>query len=372
MGSPLSGSLSNIFVHLMEKVVITKFMKEKTIVSWVRYADDVLCICRKDSVNTILTKINGWDKKLNFTVEKLSNNQIKFLDLNVFLENDTIKFRKIFKKGLDTIFTNFKLSVSPYKYKVNNIFTQLHRTRDCCSDEEQFSMALDELREIFARNSYPHKLISEKISTFLLNDEKPPRAENIHTFTLDYNSHRVDTYAKNLVKKIKKFTPDFLVNTSFRSIKISNIYSYTFKPKIDKFDTANCVYHFRCACNLDYYGQCKRQLKVRIREHQQPSRKQAICLHISKCETYKRQYKFFRQPNNDPNITVSQLEIEKYNSQLSNEKLLFEYFKSHFKIVQKNFRSKRHRMAAEAFYIRMNQPKLNEQKEQELFQLFGK
>jgi hypothetical protein len=151
-----------------------------------------------------------------------------------------------------------------------------------------------------------------------------------------------------------------------------HVYSYTFKPKIDKFDTANCVYHFRCACNLEYYGQCKRQLKVRIREHQQPSRKQAICLHISKCETYKRQYKFFRQPNNDPNITVSQLEIEKYNSQLSNEKLQFEYFKSHFKIVQKNFRSKRHRMAAEAFYIRMNRPKLNEQKEQELFQLFGK
>ena len=81
---------------------------------------------------------------------------------------------------------------------------------------------------------------------------------------------------------------------------------------------------------------------------------------------------FFRQQNNDPNITVSQLEIEKYNSQLSNEKLLFEYFKSHFKIVQKNFRSKTHRLAAEAFYIKMNRPKLNEQKEQELFQLFGK
>ena len=71
-------------------------------------------------------------------------------------------------------------------------------------------------------------------------------------------------------------------------------------------------------------------------------------------------------------MTVSQLKIEKHNSQLSNDALEFEYFKSHFKIVQKNFRYKAHRMAAEAFYIQMNRPKLNKQKEQEFFKLFGK
>ena len=123
------------------------------------------------------------------------NNQIKFLDSNIFLENKIIKFRKIFKKGIDTVFTNFKLSISPYKYKVNNIFTQLHRTRDSCSDQEQFLLALDELREIFARNSYPRKIVEEKIQKFFQDDQKPPRPENIHSFTLDYNSHQVTHYA---------------------------------------------------------------------------------------------------------------------------------------------------------------------------------
>ena len=88
------------------------------------------------------------------------------------------------------------------------------------------------------------------------------------------------------MKKIKNFTPDFSINTCFRSIKISNIYSCTFKPKIEKFETAYCVYHFRCNCNLDYYGQCKRKLKVRIREHNQPSRKSSIWLHISSCQKF--------------------------------------------------------------------------------------
>ena len=113
------------------------------------------------------------------------------------------------RKGIDTVFTNFKLSISPYKYKVNNIFTQLHRTRDSCSDQEQFLLALDELREIFARNSYPRKIVEEKIQKFFQDDQKPPRPENSHFFTLDYNSHQVAHYAKKLVKKIKNFTPDF-------------------------------------------------------------------------------------------------------------------------------------------------------------------
>ena len=138
MGSSLSGALSNIFVSLMEKSVLPKLIKNKEIVSWIRYADDVICICKKDTVSNILTKINGWDQNLNFTVEKIDNNQIKFLDSNIFLENKIIKFRKIFKKGIDTVFTNFNLSISPYKYKVNNIFTQLHRTRDSYPNQEQF------------------------------------------------------------------------------------------------------------------------------------------------------------------------------------------------------------------------------------------
>ena len=154
MGSPLLGALSNVFIHLMEKTVVNNLIKDKTIIHWQRFADDVFCICEKDSITKIQNNINAWDKNLTFTVEKFENNEIKFLDSRIFIENDKIKFRKFFKKGEDTVITNFKLSVSPYKYKVNNIFTQLHRCRDCSSDNEQFLIALNELRTIFARNSF--------------------------------------------------------------------------------------------------------------------------------------------------------------------------------------------------------------------------
>ena len=286
MGSKLSGALSNLFIHLMEETVVSKLIKNKTIIHWQRFADDVLCICEKDSVDLILNKINAWDKNLNFKVEKLQNNEIKFLDSRIFLENKLLKFRKFFKRDENTVITNFSQSVSPYKYKVNNIFTQLHRTRDCSSDEEQFSIALNELRTIFANNSYPSRLVESKIAIFFINDKKPPRLEKINSFCLDYNSHMVDIIAKKLVKKMKNFAPDFSINTCYRSIKISNIYSYTFKPKIELMETANCIYHFQCECASNYIGQSKRRLRVRAGEHQQKCRKTSIYGHIISCKRY--------------------------------------------------------------------------------------
>ena len=137
MGSSLSPSLSNIFVDILEKSVIPKFLKTKEIIHWSRFADDIMCICKKNSVEKIFQKLNSFDHRLKFTIEKMCENKIKFLDCKIFIENSKIKFRKIFKKGLDTVFTNYQHDISPLKYK-HNLFTQFHRTRDCCSNNEQF------------------------------------------------------------------------------------------------------------------------------------------------------------------------------------------------------------------------------------------
>ena len=244
MGSSLSPSFSNIFVDLLEKSIIPKFLKSKKIIHWSRFADDILCICERSSINEIFSKINNYDHRLSFTINKMVNNEILFLDCKIFLEDSKIKYRKFFKKGLDTVYTNYQHSLSPLKYK-HNIFTQLHRTRNCCSDQEQFEKSLDDLRIIFSRNSYPSWLIEQKIKKFLEDDQKPPRETQFHTFCLDYNSHRVDFYAKQIIKKMKRITPDIKINLCYRSRKIHQLYSYTYKPiPKDIFSCTNCVYKF--------------------------------------------------------------------------------------------------------------------------------
>ena len=92
MGSPSSSSMSDIFLNLMETTLIEKFIRNKEIIHWSRYVDDILVICYKNSVKNILEKINGYDHRLNFTDENMANNKLKFLDMELFIDNSKIKF----------------------------------------------------------------------------------------------------------------------------------------------------------------------------------------------------------------------------------------------------------------------------------------
>ena len=56
-----------------------------------------------------------------------------------------------------------------------------------------------------------------------------------------------------------------------------------------------------------------------------------------------------KKPNNDQNLTVQQLEAEKLKLGITKDQVKLDFFQSHFKIIQKNFRSKQHRMDAELF-----------------------
>ena len=56
MGSPLSSLLSNLYVNMMEQRIVKNFEKSGVILCWLRFADDVLCVCKKSSVNIILTE----------------------------------------------------------------------------------------------------------------------------------------------------------------------------------------------------------------------------------------------------------------------------------------------------------------------------
>ena len=102
------------------------------------------------------------------------------------------------KDGEKTVITNYKHNVSAKKYICGNILTQLHRQKDCSSDDELFLEILDEMREIFSRNSYPSALVESKIRLFLENREKPDREKPNHTVTLNYTSPTIEQYMKKL------------------------------------------------------------------------------------------------------------------------------------------------------------------------------
>ena len=230
----------------------------------------------------------------------------------------------------------------------------LHRERDCCSNDYLFKHSLKELREVLLKNSYPPKLIDSKIRIFLANDQKPERPERVHTLCLDFNAFSMESYVNSLLKKMQKLIPTFHVNVAYKTKTVSSLFSTNSKAPIPVQETSNVCYQFQCACSSTYIGHTSRTLTDRAREHQRQSQGKAIFWHIETCQEY--QEALIRwQKNTVPDTS---------------KKKNFQFLISHFKILEKSFRSKFQRERAEAFYIRVKRPDLNDQKDHELFKLF--
>ena len=110
------------------------------------------------------------------------------------------------------------------------------------------------------------------------------------------------------------------------------------------------IYQFNCECSSHYIGQSSRPLLERLKEHQQPSRAKDIYYHILKCPLYQEKLKLSTVP-----LT---------------QKSTFNFFKKHFKIIRKGFKSRNELIRTEAFYIRVKKPDLNDQKDHNFFKLF--
>jgi hypothetical protein len=92
------------------------------------------------------------------------NNLIKFLDIDIFLNQDEkIEFKKYRKNSVDTVICNFEQSISGPKYQKGSILTNIHREFDTSSFQENILETLEELKEVYSQNSYPSALLNSKI-----------------------------------------------------------------------------------------------------------------------------------------------------------------------------------------------------------------
>ena len=143
MGSSISSCIANIYVYLMEKNIVKNYIESGKLVTYHRYADDVILIIRKNALRSFLKEINSYDQGLKFTLEEMnSDDEITFLDSKIYIIDGILEFTKFRRRGRLTVISNFKHSVMPMKYLKGNIFTALNRGRDACSTHEIFLNSL--------------------------------------------------------------------------------------------------------------------------------------------------------------------------------------------------------------------------------------
>ena len=354
MGGKLSSAMSNIFLNIMEKNTIKKFIDQKTLIFYGRYVDDCLLVVRKRSKNLILTEMNNFDPFLKFTSEEMHNNCIKFLDTNVIISNNKLELKQFFKH--DNVVINYKKAVSPLQYKNSCLIGEIYGANNSTSNNNNRELALLNLKNTFLNNAYPEKLINSKINeiknrNFLANPNKALREAdrnnpdlNFFTLSLPFTSHRCSKIASNLKKILSKYTPNYRLNVCFKTITLENIILPRLKAQKSWMLIPNSVYLFTCECQIEtYVGQTRKILKSRIFQHGSAKRHSNIYNHTSQCEIFlnARQNKYGIAPN-DTQCRSFLLE--------------------HFKCLKSNLANWHERMGYESLCITQLQPTLNKQK----------
>ena len=111
--------------------------------------------------------------------------------------------------------------------------------------------------------------------------------------------------------------------------------------------------------NVNYFTEPENINKRAMQQKKFPFH--GIYHHITNCVCYKSNLKDYLE--NYENL-AGPLKITKF--QMKNE-----FYQTHFKIVQKNFRTTTERLQSEAYHIRINRPDLNDQTEsRKYFKLF--
>ena len=222
MGSKLSSSLANIFCHMFETTIIQPEIENKNLVGYWRYVDDVLVIVKKGYKDTLLDKLNNFDKNLKFTTESMENGRLNFLDTTIILETGSLHLEQFRKPAASDCVVNFKKSISPKNYKWSNFIGEIHRANNTTSTVAARDIAIENTKQIFLKNEFPLAIMDQKIfeiknRNFAPSEYKLIREQERQNPELEFHT--------------KQVTPNFRLNIVFSTIKQESIILPRMKPK---------------------------------------------------------------------------------------------------------------------------------------------
>jgi len=89
MGSPISGTIAEVFLQHLEHIHIRPLLQDKRILLYTRYVDDILIIYDTETTShDFLTQhTNTMHSNLQFTPKLESSGHINFLDLTIVRRN---------------------------------------------------------------------------------------------------------------------------------------------------------------------------------------------------------------------------------------------------------------------------------------------
>ena len=275
-GSPLALSLANAFLCHHETKGLNDCPEKFKPVFYKRYVHDIFVLFKRpEHVKPFVDYMNSKHKSINFSFETKKDDQMPFLNVNVFRENRKFVTNVYGKETFTGVYTNFS-SFIPLEHKFRLVYTLLHRCFCLVSNMPKFYFEFEKLKEILLSNGYSNNFIDKCISKFMnkLYIKKPvmltvPKKQ-LH-LVLPFMGKMSALVKPALARSLHKRLPFCKVKIVF---KTSNRWknSFSFKDVVPEPLRSCQIYNFTCgSCNASYIGKTFRHMKVRVSEHQEVS-----------------------------------------------------------------------------------------------------
>ncbi|UYV63119.1 hypothetical protein LAZ67_2003187 [Cordylochernes scorpioides] len=226
---------------------------------WRRYVDDILCICKTDLEETILSTLNSYNPNLSFTMEKEQGHIIPFLDILIIRTPASFHTTVYYKNSSTPTYTHF-YSFCPIVHKINIVKTLTRRLHTHCSLPIFKTTEKARIISHLTAASYPLTFINKH--TYSPAPSNPPPVFRT-TCMLPYSP---------LTVSISRLIRPFGIRTFF--INTPSIHSLLRHPitktstQLSPLDSSGAVYSVSCEhCSATYVGETGRTVAIRMSEH---------------------------------------------------------------------------------------------------------
>ena len=317
MGSPLGPTLANAFLSHYEKIWLKDCPLEFKPVVYRRYVDDIFVLFKShEHLPSFVNYMNSKHRNMKFTSEYENSNSFSFLDVKVTRCEDGFSTSIFRKPTFSGVFTNFDSFIF-HSYKIGLIHTLLFRCFTICSNMKNFHLEIEKLRNIFKNNNYPASVIDLSIKTFLNKIYVPKRLvatvpKKDLTIVLPFLGNFSMNLRNRILKIFNKTLPQCSIKVIFQSKNRLETF-FRFKDSIPLALRSHLIYKYTCSnCNVTYYGETERHLKVRAGEHLSISALTNKRVNNNKRSAVKDHCIFYNHEGDFPDFSVLSYESNKF------------------------------------------------------------
>ncbi|XP_068708190.1 uncharacterized protein [Montipora foliosa] len=261
MGSPVSAVMANLVMENLEQRALSTSLVQPRF--WKRYVDDVCVAVKSGLVQTFPDHLNNIEPSIQFTVERETTQEIAFLDVAVYRQDNGQLANKVYRKPTHTERYLAFESHHPIAHKKAVVKSLTNRARNIPTTSYFRSKELKQVTSALLANGYPKR--------FIIDSSKPKRSPQqfVAAAPEDVKSFCVLPYVKGTTEPIKRVLNSYTTKVALKPHQtIGNIFP---KPKdpVPKDQTRGVIYSIPCKdCDKLYIGDTKQNFNTRLREHQ--------------------------------------------------------------------------------------------------------